>query len=205
MLNKSLLPTAYLAPIGYYAILLNKKDCIIEYHENFIKQSIRNRCEIYGSNGKLRLTVPVKRQGAGKTLITDIKISYKEKWQKVHWNAIISSYNSSPFFNYYKEDLRSIFEKKEVYLIELNNKLHEIILNFLKVDINLKSTNTYNKKGDFIDLRNHKFINKNITRYNQVFMEKYGFISNLSILDLVFNLGPNCVDFIKNIDDNILI
>ena len=131
MLNKPLLPTAYLAPISYYAILLQQSDWKIEHHENFIKQSIRNRCEIYGANSKLRLTIPKKRQENRKTIITDVQISYTERWQKEHWHAILSAYNSSPFFEYYKDDIKPFFKKKETYLIDFNNKVQEVILKIL--------------------------------------------------------------------------
>ena len=83
-------------------------------HEHFVKQSIRNRCEIYGANGKLRLTIPKERKGSSKTIIKEIKISYKEDWQKLHWNAIKSAYNSSPFFEYYQDELEPFFKKKKV-------------------------------------------------------------------------------------------
>lgn len=199
MLSKPLLPTAYLGPIIYYAILLQKSDCQIEYHEHFIKQSIRNRCEIYGSNGKLRLTIPKQKEGSIKK-ITSIKISYQEKWQKEHWNSIISSYNSSPFFQYYKDEIKPLFKEKERYLIDFNNKLLKVILKILHVDIKYDTTTKYNHLGDFSDLRNYKFNNLKITKYDQVFMEKYGFIANLSILDLIFNLGPESAEYLKNIN-----
>ena len=114
MLNNPLLPTAYLAPVKYYAILLQAKNCSIEHHEHFIKQSIRNRCEIYGANGELRLTIPKERKGSSKTIISEIKISYKDDWQKLHWNAIKSAYNSSPFFEYYSNELVVFIKKKRV-------------------------------------------------------------------------------------------
>ena len=204
MLSKPLLPTAYLGPIIYYAILLQKPNCKIEYYEHFIKQSIRNRCEIYSSNGKLRLTIPKQRKGSSKRIITKIKISYQEKWQKEHWNAIISSYNSSPFFQYYQDEIKPLFEKKERYLIDFNNKLQQVILKILQVDIKYEASTKYNHSGDFSDLRNYKFNNLNIKKYDQVFMEKYGFIGNLSILDLIFNLGPESADYLKNINMKIL-
>ena len=78
--NSFLLPTSYLAPIGYYAILLQNKNCEIEQYEHFVKQSIRNRCDIYGANGKLQLTIPKQRKGSSKTIIKEIKISYKQNW-----------------------------------------------------------------------------------------------------------------------------
>ena len=141
MLNNPLLPTAYLAPISYYAILLQHPNYSVEVHEHFIKQSIRNRCEIYGANGKLRLSIPKERKGSSKTIIQQLKISYKQNWQKEHWNAIVSAYNSSPFFEYYKDELQAIFEEKEDYLVVFNSKLQNIILNLLQEENTSKSRN----------------------------------------------------------------
>lgn len=199
MLNNPLLPTAYLAPIKYYAILLQSNNCSIEIHEHFIKQSIRNRCEIYGANGKLRLTIPKERKGSSKTLISEIKIAYKENWQKLHWNAIKSAYNSSPFFEYYKDELEPFFNKKETNLVDFNNQLQEEILDLLQEDNPISYTKQYEHKGDFTDLRNHKWELEKQPEYNQVFMEKHGFIPNLSILDLLFNLGPESGEYLHNV------
>lgn len=203
MLNNPLLPTAYLAPIKYYAILLQAKNYIIEQHEHFIKQSIRNRCEIYGANGKLRLTIPKERKGSSKTIISKIKISYKDDWQKLHWNAIKSAYNSSPFFKYYSNEIEVFYKKKESNLIVFNNKLQEVILDLLQEENNNTPSEEYLHIGNFTDLRNHDFILENSSKYNQVFMEKYGFIPNLSILDLLFNLGPESSGYLHNIDISI--
>lgn len=203
MLNKPLLPTAYLGPISYYAILLQYQNCNIEVHEHFIKQSIRNRCDIYGANGKLQLTIPKQRKGSNKTIIKDIQISYKQNWQKQHWNAIISSYNSSPYFEYYKDEFLPSFEKKEILLIDFNHKLQTVILNILEKEEEIKTTTTYLHQGDFTDLRCHKWNLKQKEKYNQVFMEKHGFIANLSILDLLFNLGPESADYLHNLNISI--
>ena len=196
MLNNLLLPTSYLGPISYYKLLL-QYNCTIEHHENFIKQSIRNRCEIYGANGKLILTVPKKRRNSSKTKISDIKISYEENWQRLHWTAIQSAYNSSPFFEYYKNKLKPFFKKKEPYLIKFNNKLQKIIFQILNEETNYKTSDQYNHTGSFVDLRNYSWKNKKQEKYNQVFMEKHGFIPNLSILDLIFNLGPASSEYLK--------
>ena len=200
MLNNPLLPTAYLAPIGYYAFLLQNPNCIIEYYEHFIKQSIRNRCQIYNANGKLQLTIPKQRKGSSKTIISKIKISYREEWQKNHWNSIISAYNSSPFFEYYQDKIEPLFKTKEKYLIDFNNKLQKIILDILDIDFDNNRTNKYSQSGNFKDLRNYKFKIKNIKTYNQVFMEKHGFICNLSIIDLIFNLGPESKEYLNKLD-----
>ena len=200
MLNNPLLPTAYLAPISYYAILLQHPNCSIELNEHFIKQSIRNRCDIYDANGKLRLSIPKERKGSSKTIIENLKISYIQNWQKQHWNAIESAYNSSPFFEYYKDELKPFFEEKEEYLINFNSKLQKAILDILHLKNTLKNTTEYLHKGDFFDLRNYTWELKNQEKYDQVFMEKQGFIPNLSILDLLFNLGPESIDYLNNID-----
>jgi hypothetical protein len=198
VLNNPLLPTAYFGPISYYAILLQHPNCRIELHEHFVKQSIRNRCDIYGANGKLQLTIPKQRKGSDKTIIKEIQISYKQNWQKEHWNAIVSSYNSSPYFEYYKDELQPFFEKEEMLLIDLNCKLQLVILNILQVEDEIITTTEYLHKGNFSDLRNYKWNTEKQEKYDQVFMEKQGFIPNLSILDLLFNLGPESADYLNN-------
>ena len=200
MLNNPLLPTAYLAPISYYAIILQHPNCSIELNEHFIKQSIRNRCDIYGANGKLRLSIPKERKGSSKTIIENLKISYKQNWQKQHWNAIESAYNSSPFFEYFKDELKPFFEEKEGCLVNFNSKLQKAILSMLHEDNTIKNTTEYLHKGDFFDLRNYTCELKKQEKYDQVFMEKQGFIPNLSILDLLFNLGPESADYLHNLD-----
>ena len=200
MLNNPLLPTAYFGPISYYAILLQHPNCRIELNEHFIKQSIRNRCDIYGANGKLRLSIPKERKGSSKTIIRNLKISYRNNWQKQHWNAIESAYNSSPFFEYYKDELKPFFEEKEEYLVKFNSKLQNTILRMLHQENIIKNTTEYLHKGDFFDLRNYRWKLKNQEKYDQVFMEKQGFIPNLSVLDLLFNLGPESIDYLHNLD-----
>ena len=200
MLNNPLLSTAYLAPISYYAVLLQQPNCSIELHEYFIKQSIRNRCDIYGANGKLRLSIPKERKGSSKKIIKNLKISYNQNWQKQHWNAIESAYNSSPFFEYYKDELKPFYKEKEEYLINFNSKLKNAILIMLNKEITTKKTTKYFDKGDFFDLRNYTWKLKKQEKYDQVFMEKKGFIPNLSILDLLFNLGPESADYVNNLD-----
>jgi len=199
VLNNPVLPTAYFGPISYYAIVLQHPNCTIEMHEHFIKQSIRNRCDIYGANGKLQLTIPKQRKGSSKTIIKEIQISYKQNWQKEHWNAIVSSYNSSPYFEYYKDELQPFFEKEEMLLIDFNNKLQAVILKLLQEEKDVKTTTEYLHKGNFSDLRNHNWNLEKQERYDQVFMEKHGFIANLSILDLLFNLGPESADYLHNL------
>ena len=189
MSDNRIIPTTYFGPIEYYAIIL-KYNCSIETHEHFIKQSIRNRCQIYSSYGKLNLTIPKTSLNSSKTSIKDIKISYAQNWQRTHWRAIKFSYNSSPYFQYYKDEIKDLLNKKETYLLKLNLKIHEKILSILKINTKINITNQYFKQGDFKDLREYKFNNVIAEEYEQVFSNKHQFISNLSILDLIFNLGP---------------
>jgi len=197
--NKIILPTAYFGPISYYSKIVNNRVTLIETNENFIKQTIRNRCYISGTNKKLRLTIPKQKKNYNKS-IDSVEICYIENWQKNHWNAISSSYNSSPFFTYYKDDFKILFQKKEKYLIDLNNKAQNIILKILQHDSTVKQTTKYEKIGSFIDLRNHKWEKDIIKNYEQVFIEKIGFLNNLSILDLIFNLGPESTNYLLKLN-----
>lgn len=199
MLNNPLLSTAYLAPISYYAILLKQNNSMIEYHEHFIKKSIRNRCDIMNTNGRLSLSIPVNRKTKTKTKISKIKISYAENWQKSHWKSIVSSYNSSPFFEYYKDKLKPYFLKEEEYLIDFNNNLQKEILALLKIKFKLTYNSIYKRTGNFTDLRDNNSIKINTIRYDQVFMEKHKFINNLSIIDLLFNMGPESLDYLHQL------
>ena len=201
MLSKNyLLPTAYLAPLSYYALIIKSPNSIIEQYEHFNKQTIRNRCSIYSSNGSLVLSVPKVRKSSSKTLIKDIQICYTEPWQKIHWNAIQSSYNSSPFFEYYMDEIFVIYNTKEKYLIDLNLKTHQLILKFLQIDSKINLSNNYNSQTELEDFRDKKFQSINNPVYDQVFSIKKGFTPNLSIIDLVFNLGPESNNYLEKIE-----
>jgi hypothetical protein len=201
VLNKNyLLPTAYLAPLSYYALIIKSPNSIIEQYEHFKKQTIRSRCSIYSSNGSLVLSVPKVRKSSSKTLIKDIQICYTEPWQKIHWNAIQSSYNSSPFFEYYMDEIFVIYNTKEKYLIDLNIKTHQLILKFLQIDSKINLSNNYNRQTELEDFRDKKFQSTNNLEYDQVFSIKKGFTPNLSIIDLVFNLGPESNNYLEKIE-----
>jgi hypothetical protein len=191
------LPSNYFAPANIYAAILQSDTIIFDVHENFVKQTFRSRCEIYGANGKQLLSVPVEKRG-NHIHANQVKICYKEDWQKIHWRSIVSAYRNSPYFEYYADEFQPFFETKIELLFDLNMLLHRIIMKLLKAEINHEFTQTY--ISDFgesiLDLRKEKIILPEISGYNQVFEERYGFISDLSILDLLFNTGPDALDIL---------
>ncbi|MDC3115751.1 WbqC family protein [Bacteroidota bacterium] len=189
------LPSAYLAPISYYYFLNKNKEAIIDIHENFVKRSIRNRAYLLGPNGHILLTVPKRKtmfRSMNKTEIFTIN-----KWTSKHWKAITSCYNSSPYFKYYKDDFENIYSCKHNYLFELNKKLNDLILDILKIKCNCIYSDGYvitqNKEMDF---RDHKYLQQ--YNYSKVFKE-YDNKIELSVIDLIFNLGPDSNKYLKSI------
>lgn len=203
-MNSHLLPTSYLAPISYYALLLSADKIEIELHEHFQKQTPRSRCSIYSPNGLQQLIIPLDGR-KDKSLTRDIKISNENPWQKLHWRSLESAYRSSPYFEFYEHDLIEFYANKYELLFEFNNSLQNKILELLKIKKEFSYTLEYKKIPTGIaDHRDHltkKNLNlsNNFPRYIQVFEDKHGFLPNLSIADLLFNLGPDSVDYLKQI------
>ena len=172
-----------------------------DIHKNYEKQSYRNRTFIHSANGVLKLTVPIKHS-INKFSLKDSFIDNSIKWQDNHWKSIKTAYSSSPYFEYYRDSLEVLFTNKFDNLLELNFKTFEIVCCWLDIKIHFEMSSKFDEKyiGD-IDLRhliNHKLERKiNLKKYIQVFSEKNGFINNLSIMDLIFNEGPNSLFFLK--------
>jgi hypothetical protein len=200
---KVLLPIAYLGPISYFAIILKAEEVHIESKEHFVKQSVRNRCSILGANGKQTLTIPKQRKSSDKTIIEEIHISNKDKWQKLHWQSIVSAYNSSPFFDYYKDELEYFYNSTFINLFDFNLNLTHKILQLLQEEREMKITTEFQANFSGNDFRNHTFNTEKENKYEQVFNEKHNFIPHLSILDLLFNLGPETEEYLLNLDLNI--
>jgi hypothetical protein len=196
--GKVILSVAYMPNVQYFSKLLHEK-VIIEQHENYLKQTFRNRCEILAANGIIALTVPVKRAGS-KMKIRDVKIDYSGDWQKIHWRTIISAYRSSPFFEYYIDDFLPFYEKKETFLFDFNcNLLYKLIeLTGIKVDITLSDTYLHEYENDCRTMitPGKKLSEYSAVPYYQVFGDKFGFQPNLSILDLLANEGNNFINHI---------
>ena len=195
-----LLSTAYFAPIQYYSKLLQCERVVIEQHENYNKQSYRNRCTIYSANGLLDLVVPVVKPVKPKIPITEVEVSYDTLWQKQHFKAIESAYRRSPFYEYYMDDLMVFFNSPYRYLYEFNMQIMRRVCDLMKIPFLVQESRDYVKPGKgIIDLRNsiHPKVNRQHAdsafvppRYTQTFADKWGFKPNLSILDLLFHTGP---------------
>jgi hypothetical protein len=204
--NSILLSTAYFAPIQYYSKFINHSKVFIEQFEHFNKQTYRNRCVILGGNGLIQLIIPVVKGRGPKILIRDLKISYDTNWQRNQWQTLFSAYSSSPFFEYYQDDIFPFFEKKYEFLLDYNLKINEVICDLLEIENNTVLTpdfeqvpeGTFNYR-DIISPKNKTLPDKYFKpmEYTQVFSEKHGFSPNLSILDLIFNEGPNSYTILK--------
>jgi hypothetical protein len=202
-----LLSTAYLPPIQYISKFLLHKQVFLEKHENYQKQSYRNRCYIYGANGRQCLVIPVKKLKGEKTRITEVEIDNSKNWQQIHLKSIESAYRLSPFYEYYAEDFSNSFDRKAHYLFEFNLNLLQTILNQLEIKTPVSLTTIYEKKSfDCQDMRQCIHPKEQLTipdinfqpiTYQQVFQERCGFIPNLSIIDLLFNEGPLSLEVIK--------
>lgn len=198
---KVILPIAYLGNIEYYSILNNAKEIIIDKHENFIKQSFRSRIEIYGSFGIHSLTIPIEKY-SNHTPIHKITVFNEENWLKHHWKSIETVYRSSPYFEYYEDDLSPLFQNEKTSLIDFCIELQNKVIELLQIEPNIQFTTEYiSEKEGFTDLRiqfkpKQKNLNIPNTAYNQVFEDKFGFIPNLFILDLLFNEGPNAISYL---------
>lgn len=190
--------TSYLPPIGWFAPLAMGEPICIEQWENFHKQTIRNRCTIDSPNGSLNLSIPVDKGNfgpGGKCLMKDVRISYHLDWQHQHWNALETSYFNSPFFEYLQDDFRPFYEKRWEFLMDFNEALINKCCELIDIEPKLSRTEEYIGADETIT-QNPELINHN---YYQVFSHKTGFKPNLSIIDLIFNLGPESILYLKEI------
>ncbi len=197
-----ILPTAYFPNIFYLKQILNSDFVEIDIHENFLKKTFRNRCEILSANGKLSLTVPVVKPKSGQQSMRNICIDYSTDWQKQHFKSIESAYQSSPFYEYIIDDFKFVFEEKTTFLIDLNQKIQEVVNTYINFETHFSTTKEYQPPQESEYLRrsfkptNPHFASYPYRQYYQTFGGKFPFVPNLSVLDLLFNCGPRAKDML---------
>lgn len=199
----TLLSTTYFGPVQWYQKLYRSEAVEIEQWESFQKQTYRNRCLIATTNGVQALTVPVERREGEKETIKDIRISDHGNWRHLHWNALQSAYGESPFFDYYQDDIRPFFEKQWTFLFDFNEVIRQKMCELIDIQPKVGYTKGFNHGDSPHDLREgirpkHPAPDPDFTPkpYYQVYQQKHGFLANLSILDLLFNLGPESIFYL---------
>jgi PKD repeat protein len=192
---------SYFPSISHFAAISQSDLVTFEMDDNFQKQTNRNRMYIYSPNGIQLLNIPVKNANSANQKTKDIKIETAFDWQKQHFKSLEAAYRSSPFFEYFEDDIRTIFEKKHTFLMDLNLETMATVSKCLGLEFDYNETTEYfhevNDKTDFRHLINGKKDTSIFEPYTQVFEEKHGFINNLSILDLLFNEGRYALDYLK--------
>ncbi|TYA84366.1 WbqC family protein [Seonamhaeicola marinus] len=193
----------YFPSIAHFVAMAKSETVCLEVEDNFIKQTYRNRAYIYGANGKISLNIPVVYSQKNRQQYRDVKVFNEDKWQANHWKSLLSAYSTSPFFEYYADELQPLFTEKVEFVLDFNLKCFETVCDCLQLDLNLSKTTVFEKeiehKVDFRPLVNAKKEQpQQFDMYTQVFSNKHGFISNLSILDLLFNEGPNAVNYLES-------
>jgi hypothetical protein len=204
-----ILSSAYLPNVQYFSKLLSGKKVFIETHDNYQKQSYRNRAIILSANGPLNLVIPVIKPNGNNTKTRDILIDHDAPWQQIHWKAIVSAYKHSPFFDIFEPEFYPVYLKKEKFLLDWNFFILDQVLSISGIQNNYKLTGSYQHayEKDILDYResihpkkdHHIHIDGNFNPipYYQVFTNKFGFSPNLSFIDLLFNEGPDAAYICK--------
>tara|TARA_B110000003_G_scaffold113243_1_gene115837 strand:+ start:24506 stop:25096 length:591 start_codon:yes stop_codon:yes gene_type:complete len=195
----ALFTPTYFSPISQYREMMKFDSISFEIEDNFQKQTYRNRCFIYGANGKQLLNIPISHSSTTRKKKSKDIIIKDPNWQNKHYKSIESAYNHSPFFEFYKDDLKIVLNKKYKYLLDINIDTFLFINNALELNKKHTFSKNYIKSpsNDYRHLANSKNkLNLNLKKYTQVFDTKFGFIEDLSILDLLFMEGPNAISYL---------
>lgn len=202
----SIFPTAYFPSLSLMAAMVQTGDLLTEVYETFPKQTHRNRTVILTANGPMTLSVPVVRPNGNHTITADITVAYNERWNVTHWRAIESAYSAAPFFLYYRDPIEKLLMAKYDRLITINEALLEQLFKALKSDCTIRHTEKYIRNvavgQDYRDRFSYKHPDNSISLppYTQVFCDRQTFNANVSILDLLFNKGPEAKDYLLQIN-----
>lgn len=199
----TLIHPTYFPSISHWIAIVQASELIFEVNDSYQKQTYRNRANIYAANGSLALSVPVIYSQLNRQLYRDVKISNESKWQTLHWKSMLSAYRTSPFFEFYEDELAPLFNTKQEFLLDFNFKCLEVIFECLQLEFQYKKTTSYKPQpSDCLDLRYlvnaRKEKKYNFDPYTQVFTNKHGYLNNLSILDLLFNEGTNTLAYLQS-------
>lgn len=198
-----LIHPTYFPSISHFAGMVQSDNITFEIEDNFQKQTNRNRTYIYSPNGIQLLNIPVKHSKESHQKTKDIKIETDFDWQKQHFKSLEAGYRSSPFFEFFEDDIRPIFEKKYTFLLDLNFEILTILLKCFRLKLDYTTTTEYFHEvdttiiTDFRALVNGKKDLSLFEKYTQVFDDKHGFANNLSVLDLLFNEGKYAIEYLK--------
>lgn len=194
-----LLTSAYLPPVQYFTKLYAASTIYLETYDHYVKQTYRNRAVIATAAGPLALTLPVEHDGTTKPLTRDVRLSDHGNWRHLHWTALTSAYERSPYFFYYADDFRAVYERPYRFLVDFNEALISLVLSLLNLTPHIVPTTSYADAAELgaTDLR--ETIRPKLpyaddaafspAPYYQVFSTRHGFLPNLSIADLLFNMG----------------
>lgn len=196
---------AYFPSVLQMAAMAQAHTVVLEICDNYQKQTFRNRAHIAHTNGLLSLNVPVKHTGGdGRQRTSDVQTETAFPWQSQHWKSLQSAYRTSPFFEYYEDELAPLFEQEALGLQAHNLKILKVLTALLDLDLSISLSEQYHKEPIQKDLRNLILAkggrSVNMPAYHQVFEDRHGFLPNLSVLDLLFNEGPNSLDYLLRID-----
>ncbi len=203
-MDKILLHPTYFGPVSQYVAMINAGEVVFENEDNYQKQTYRNRMYIYGANGKLLLNIPIKHTGnkSGHQKYKDIRIENDFPWQKQHWKSLENVYRTSPFFEFYEDEFYPLYHQKFEFLMDFNYHTFELALESLQTEIPFEKTSEFILKPldiingrPLVEAKNRK--PQQLEPYPQVFQEKFGFLNDLSIVDLIFNEGPNAVNYLQ--------
>lgn len=222
MTQSVLLSTAYLAPISYYACLMHAPQVFVEQHEHYHKQTYRNRCRIVAANGVMDLSIPVVT--FNNQAIRKVEIDYSKPWQRQHWLSLEAAYRSTPFFEYYEDDLKPFYQQQDIkYLFDFNARLQQVICDLIDLhpqtiltqDFVMPEATGLCSSDACLDLREAavaldlreaihpkrnlpQMLHYHLQKYTQVFEQQLGFMADMSIVDLLFNMGPESILLLRD-------
>jgi hypothetical protein len=197
MNDQVVLPLYYLPPLSYYTTLFKSEGrVLIEIHEHYERQTFRNRCEISTPHGRHALIVPVHK-APGKVMTKEVEIAYEERWQQRHWRTICNYYRKSAYFEYYEDTFKQLYAASHPYkyLVDWNKALFDLTLKILKTPTNYHFTEKFEIRSQKSEVRSPTSDLR--SSYFQVYSHQTGFLEDLSIIDLIFNMGPGSIEFLR--------